>query len=61
MLKYYPKNDNMCRDGLTNDILMDKDTFLANFIKMFPEGRIFINYLQLRKTLHEFFKHWNLM
>ena len=28
---------------------------------MFPEGRIFINYMQLRKAVEEFFKHWNLL
>ena len=28
---------------------------------MFPPGRIFLNCLQLREAVSEFFKHWNLL
>ena len=28
---------------------------------MFPRGRIFLNYIQLREAISEFFKHWNLL
>ena len=43
----------------TNDIVMDKNAFSLNFNKMFPEERIFLNYLQLRQAVSEFFRHWN--
>ena len=40
---------------------MCKEAFSDNFSKMFPEGRIFINYVQLRQAIQLFFKHWNLV
>ena len=61
MQQYYPKADAIRRDADTNDIHMDKKSFQVNFVKMFPEGRIFLNLMQLRLAVKEFFKHWNLL
>ena len=61
MSQYYPTQDDISRDPTTNDIVMNKETFSIKFQTMFPEGRIFLNYLQLRKACQEFFKHWNLL
>ena len=61
MSQYYPARDDISRDPTTNDIIMNKESFSIKFQSMFPEGRIFINFLQLRKACIEFFKHWNLL
>ena len=61
MSLYYPKSNHVTRDSLTNDVIMDKNQFSSNFIKMFPKNRIFLNYLQLRLAVTAFLKHWNLL
>ena len=61
MSKLYPKSKDITHDTLTNDIIMDKNQFSTNFSKMFHKGRIFLNYLQLREAVKEFFKHWNVL
>ena len=61
MSKLYPKSGDFISDDLSNDVVMDKNKFSSNFTKMFPKDRIFINYLQLRQAVSEFFKHWNLL
>ena len=58
---FYPKKDDFTFDPLTNDIIMAKDKFSHNFGKVFPVGRIFLNYIQLREAISIFFKHWNLL
>ena len=55
MSQYYPTQDDISRDQSTNDIIMNKESFALKFKTMFPEGRIFLNYLQLRKACQEFF------
>ena len=61
MSKFYPNSKDISRDPLTNDVVMDKNEFSSNFNKMFPKERIYLNYLQLRQAVSEFFKHWNIL
>ena len=61
MSRYYPSSGDVTRDPYTNDMVMSKATFVLNFNKFFHKGRIFINVLQLRQAVKEFFKHWNLV
>ena len=61
MSQYYPTSEDMKKDPLTNDVVMDKTKFELNFNKIFPLGRLFLNYVQLREAVKEFFEHWNLV
>ena len=61
MSKFYPKCEDVITDQSTNDITMNKQTFSHNFSQIFRKGRIFLNYVQLREAVSEFFKHWNLL
>ena len=61
MSNYYPKAGDVTTETTTNDIKMDKHKFSLNFSKMFPKGRVFLNSIQLRVSVTEFFKHWNLL
>ena len=61
MSEYYPKQGDIIKDPLTNDQSYNKASFAINFNKMFPQDRIFLNYLQLREAVKVFFKHWNLV
>ena len=57
MSKFYPKCEDIITDQSTNDIAMNKQTFINNFSQIFRKGRIFLNYVQLREAVSEFFKH----
>ena len=61
MSKFYPTAVDMTKETATNDITMDKNKFSHNFTRMFPKGRVFLNFIQLREAVGEFFKHWNLL
>ena len=61
MSQYYPKPYDIIKDPLTNDVVMNKESFSDNFRNMFPQGRQFLNHIQLREAVKIFFKHWNLL
>ena len=45
MQQYYPTRDETKRDPVSNDIKIDKESFGIKFRNMFPEGRIFLNFI----------------
>ena len=61
MRQYYPKSSDITRDPLTNDVYMGNNSFSENFSKMFPNGRQFLNYIQLNQAIKIFSKHWNML
>ena len=53
MSKFYPTAVDMTKETATNDITMDKNKFSHNFTRMFPKGRVFLNFIQLREAVGE--------